>query len=279
MTTRTLKRQPSAIVPNMPPHRLCVYGEGGVGKTTLLLSYPQPLVIDTDGGLEGDAVADLKGHAEAWYPEKWADLTDLYFWLKSEVKKKGYKTIGVDSLDTMARLLRFESTDSENKSRNEDAWMDSMVTSELADYGRVSDAIGRFLGNLMILSREHGVNIVLTSAVKKPSPTNKLLKRTFDVNPAIEADVMHWCNIYGEMVLVETNDGQKKNAKNEPIMVEHRILWTRGSDPARQGKTRFGALRPGVTDPTFDIMRKKIETRAVAPATPKTTAAAGKAGK
>ena len=278
--TRTLKRQPSAIVPNMPPHRLCVYGEGGVGKTTLLLSYPTPLVIDTDGGLEGDAVADLDGHAEAWYPEKWADLSDLYFWLKSEVKKKGDKTIGVDSLDTMARLLRFESTDIGNKSRSDSAWMDELVTSELQDYGRVSDAIARFLGNLMILSREAGVHIVLTSAVKLPDAAKGRLKRTFDVNPAVEADIKHWCNIYGELQLVETNDGQKKNAKGEPIMVEHRILWTKGSDPTRQGKTRFGALRPGVTDPTFAVMRKKIEARAVAPAQTKTTtAAAGKAEK
>jgi hypothetical protein len=269
--TRTLKRQPSAIVPNMPPHRLAVYGDGGVGKTTLLLSYPNPLVIDTDGGLEGDAVADLKGHAEAWYPEKWADLSDLYFWLKSEVKKKGYKTIGVDSIDTLARMLRFESTDIGNKSRGDDAWMDDLVTSELQDYGRVSDAVARFLGNLMILSREQGVHIVLTSAVKLPDKEKGRFKRTFDVNPAIEADLKHWCNIYGEMVLVETNDGGKKDAKGEKVMVEHRILWTKGSDPARQGKTRFGALRPGVTDPTFDGMRKKIEARAVAPATPKTT--------
>lgn len=277
--TRTLKRQPSAIVPNMPPHRLGVFGEGGVGKTTLLLSYPNPLVIDTDGGLEGDAVAGLKGTAEQWYPEKWADFSDLYFWLKTEVKKKGYKTIGIDSIDTMARMLRFESTDIGNKSRADNAWEDELVTSELQDYGRISDAIARFLGNLMILSREQGVHIVLTSAVKYPDRERGRSKRTFDVNPAIEADIKHWCNIYGELVLVETNDGGKKNAKKEPIMVEHRILWTKGSDPARLGKTRFGALRPGVTDPTFDGMRKKIEARAVAAPKTTTTAAAGKAGK
>lgn len=277
---RTLKRQPAVIVPNMPPHRLGVFGEGGVGKTTLLLSYPKPLVIDTDGGLEGDAVANLNGAAEAWWPEKWTDLTDLYFWLKSEVKKKGYKTIGIDSLDTMARLLRFESTDIGNKSRGDDAWMDELVTSEIQDYGRVSDAIARFLNNLMILSREHGVHIVLTSAVRLPDRERGRFKRTFDVNQAVEADIKHWCNIYGEMVLVETNDGGKKNAKGEPIMVEHRILWTKGSDPNRLGKTRFGALRPGVTDPTFDVMRKKIEAKAVtASTTTKPATAATKGSK
>ena len=99
------------------------------------------------------------------------------------------------------------------------------------------------------------------------------------MQPAVEATIKYWCNIYGELVLVETNDGGKKDKDNKPILVEHRILWTRASDPARVGKTRFGALRPGVTDPTFAIMRKKIEASVVTPVTTTKTAAAGKAGR
>jgi hypothetical protein len=277
--TRTLKRQPAAIQPNMPPHRACFYGEAGVGKTSLLLTYPHPLIIDTDGGLEGDAVATAQG--EQWRPDQWSDLADLYFWLKTEVAKKGYKTIGIDSLDTLAHLLRYEATDMPNKSRAENQWQDELTTSDQQDYGKVADALYRFLSNLKVLSIEKGVHIVLTSAVRLPDRERGRLKRTCDVQPAVEAAIKLWCNIFGELSLVETNDGGKKDAKNVPIMVEHRILWTRGSDPARQGKTRFGALRPGVTDPSFDIMRKKIEASVVAPATPKTTAKAAttKAGK
>ena len=278
--TRTLRQQPKPITAaGMPPHRACFYGDGGVGKTTLLLSYPSPLIIDTDGGLEGDALDSIGGKAEEWAPEKWSDLADLYFWLKTEVKKRGYQTIGIDSIDQLARLLRYEATDMPNKSRSENQWQEELTTSDQQDYGKVSDAIDRFLSNLRILSREQGVHIVLTSAVRLPDKEKGRFKRTFDVQPAVEGTIKYWCNIYGELVLVETNDGGKKDKDNKPILVEHRILWTRASDPARVGKTRFGALRPGVTDPTFDIMRKKIEASVVTPVTTTKTAAAGKAGK
>lgn len=276
---RALKRQPTPITPNMPPHRLCVYGEGGVGKTTLALTYPSPLVINTDSGLEGDAVADAVG--EEWRPDEWKDLNDLYWWLKTEVEKKGYKTIVIDSLDSMCRIILREAQAQATRGRDANSLDDLLVAPELQDYGKVAIALDVFLSNLRVLSKDHGVHIVLTSAVRLPDREKGRPKRQPDVQDAVFNTVAYWANIYGEMVLVETNDGGKKNAKNEPIMVEHRILWTRGSDASRVGKTRFGALRPGVTDPTFAVLRKKIEDRAVAPVTAskKTTAAAGKAGK
>lgn len=280
--TATLRKLPVPIKPNMPPHRACFYGEGGAGKTTLALSYPKVLVCDTDGGLEGDAVADIeKKGGEVWYPDSWKDLGELYFWLKENVTKKKYQTIVIDSIDTLCRMVLNEATDMPNRGRETHQSEHTLTTSDQQDYGKVANAINRFLTNLKILSREQGVHIVLTSAVRYPDPEKGRSKRTFDVQPAVEATIQYWCNIYGELVVVELNDGDKKDAKGKPIMKEHRILWTKGSDPTRMGKTRFGALRPGVKDPTFDLMRKKIEARAVAPAAVKTTAKATttKAGK
>jgi hypothetical protein len=86
-----------------------------------------------------------------------------------------------------------------------------------------------------------------------PDPEKGRLKRTFDVQPAVEANILYWANVYGEMVAVET---QNKDTKE---LEEHRILWTKVTDPQRKNKSRFAALRPGVTDPTFDKIVGLIE--------------------
>jgi hypothetical protein len=275
----TLKRQPVPITEAvLPPFRICVFGEGGVGKTTFALSFPRVLVVDTDGGLEGDAVEGITAKGgEVWTPDQWKDLNDLYFWLKENVDKKGYCTIVIDSLDTLCRLILREATDMPNRGRASRQMNEELTTSDQQDYGKVSNALDRFLTNLKILSREKDVNIVLTSAVRYPDPEKGRKKRTFDVQPAVEAIVMYWANVYGELVLVNTNDGSKKDKDNKPIMVEHRVLWTNAADPQRVGKTRFRALRPGVTDPTCDLMRKKVRAAIVQPTT--TAKATTKAGK
>lgn len=47
---KSLIKSPQAIVVN-PTIQMLIYGQPGVGKTTLALSAPDPLLIDTDGGV------------------------------------------------------------------------------------------------------------------------------------------------------------------------------------------------------------------------------------
>ena len=273
--TRTLNRQPTPIVANVPPLRIAIYGEGGVGKTTFALTFPKPLVIDTDSGLEGDTVIGATG--EQWNPDKWSDLNDLYFWLKEQVKTKGYQTVVVDSIDTLCKNLLREATASASTSRVKDELETTLITSEKRDYNKVANAMYAFLTNLKILNREHGVNIVLLSAVRLPDIEQGRRKRTFDVQAAVEGIVTHWANVYGELELLEVPTG-KKDAKGADIMEDKRVLWTKASDPRRQSKSRFSALTPGVVNPTFEKMRKLIADRVVTPTTP-ARAATTKAGK
>lgn len=236
-----------APIQNLPvPLRVAVYGEGGVGKTTFALSFPKPLVIDTDGGLEGDAVADLHDLAEAWTPGNWGDLTALSFWLDKEIATKGYQTIVVDSIDTLARQVLMEASRQATKGRAVDAIDTELVSSEQQDFGKVHVALGAFLDNLKALSRKHGVNVVLTSQVREVDIEKKRFKRTFDVQPAVEKIITAWANVYGEMVVV-TQD-----------KVERRLLFTNVADTARKSKSRFAVLRPAVADPTFTKMANAI---------------------
>lgn len=222
----------------MPALRLAVYGDGGVGKTSLALSFPKPLVIDTDGGLEGGAVEGVMDGFQ-WEPEKWRDLNSLYFWLKAKIDEEGYQTIVIDSIDTLCRFLMHEAVDLPTEKRPTSASDESLMTPEMRDYGKVAYAVNLFLTKLKTLSKAKGIHIVLTSAVRLPDPELGRIKRTFDVQGAVESAIKYWANIYGEMECLETKTG------------EERVLWTRVSDPKRNNKTRFAALRPGIKDPTF----------------------------
>lgn len=237
---------PTPITEAMPPLRLAVYAEGGVGKTTLALSFPNPLVIDTDGGLEGDAVIGANG--EKWRPEKWSDLNALYFWLKQQIEEKGYQTIVLDSIDTLARLVLHEAMAIPTRDRKGNAEDEELISPEQRDYGKVSTALENFLTKLKYLSGFYGVHIVVTSAVREPDPEKGRTKRTFDVQPAVESTLIYWSNVYGELVVTEDSKTKQQS----------RVLWTNPADTRRKCKTRFAALRPGVKNPTFDKIRDLI---------------------
>jgi len=247
-----LTNLPRAINHTMPALRLAVYGDGGVGKTSLALSFPHPLVIDTDGGLEGGAIEGVT--AEQWTPERWKDLNSLYFWLKSEIEARGYETIVVDSIDTLCRFLLSESVDLPTQSRAQSASSEELMTPELRDYGKVSYATNLFLTKLRTMSKAKGTHIVLTSAVRLPDIDKGRPKRTFDLQAAVEGNVKYWSNVYGELEVFEQAGKTKADPKTE-----QRVLWTRASDPKRQCKTRWASLRPGIVDPTFEKISSLIK--------------------
>lgn len=250
-----LERLPVAIKTGLPPLRIAIYGEGGVGKTTFALSFPKPLVIDTDGGLEGDAVVNISG--DEWRPEKWRDLNALYFWLKDQVDKKGYQTIVLDSISELCVLILHEAMALPTKTRKVALENEELIGAEKQDYGKVAYAVDNFLTKLKLLSKAKGLHIVITSGVREPDIEFGRSKRTFDVQGAVEQALMYWSNVYGEYVCVESTDPKTKTVS------ETRVLWTRQSDPVRRNKTRFAVLRPGVKDPTFTKIAGLIEAKGV----------------
>jgi len=82
----------------------CVYGEAGIGKTTLCSTAPRPLIISAEGGLL--SLSDHKIPVVEIQSRK--DCDEVYDWLTMSEDAKAYDTICIDSLSEIAEVLLTE---------------------------------------------------------------------------------------------------------------------------------------------------------------------------
>ncbi len=81
--------------------KLLVYGQAGVGKTTLIKTLPDPIILSAEGGLLSIRDADLP------YIEI-ADLDTLreaYAWLAGSDEAKAYQSVALDSISEIAEVV------------------------------------------------------------------------------------------------------------------------------------------------------------------------------
>ncbi len=254
-----LSAPPQEIADETTPIRLVVFGEPGVGKTSLALSFPRPIIINTDEGLEGDALEQLRGRKGYEHsPEGHEDLEALYLWIKDH--SEHFDTIIIDSLDELVRLLLDEIV-SQGKGMRAAKTMGQSVTDfvpEQAEYQASQRQLHTFLAKL----RGLGKMIVLTSAIREPKPVSQGgvsgAKRSVDVSPALQKIVNRWASVMGELVTVGVNDaGELDDAGTEA-----RVLSVNPASARSTNKTRYKALLPYVIIPEgggYDQIVTRIE--------------------
>lgn len=239
-----LTAEPKPIEPGVLKFRIAVYGEPGQGKTTFALTFPDVLVVNTDYGLEGDAIAGATG--DEWTPDKWLDMNALYFWIKERAKTGKYKTIVVDTIDGLARLILQEAVNMPTKTRNANAALTTLVTAEQQDYGKVDAALKSYLIQLQQLQQYGIEHVILLAHVREPDAERGILKRTVNLQPKVRDAVEDWSNILGEIEQVVAQ-GER-----------HAVLRCDPADKTRVTKTRFSAIREGVADPTYAKLVERI---------------------
>jgi phage nucleotide-binding protein len=81
--------------------KLCVYGQAGAGKTSLIPTMPEPIVLSAEGGLLSIAGADVP-YIEIANMEM---LREAYEWLTESNEAKHFKSVALDSISEIAEVV------------------------------------------------------------------------------------------------------------------------------------------------------------------------------
>jgi len=80
--------------------KLLVYGQAGAGKTSLIKTLPNPVVLSAEGGLLSIADADVP-YIEIGSMD---DLREAYVWLRDSAEAKEFKSVALDSISEVAEV-------------------------------------------------------------------------------------------------------------------------------------------------------------------------------
>lgn len=81
--------------------KLLVYGQAGAGKTTLIKTLPNPIVLSAEGGLLSLQDSDLP-YIEITSME---DLREAYEWCKGSKEAAGFESVALDSISEVAEVV------------------------------------------------------------------------------------------------------------------------------------------------------------------------------
>lgn len=135
-------------VPEHKGVKYIIYGEKGLGKTTLALKFPSPVLIDAENG---STYANANGSALSLEVNSYEDFCSVYKELKS--MRHPYKTLIIDTIDWFEDLICAYARKLLPKVKENDA-------KEL--WSKAKEITTEFLINLDVLTNL-GMNIVLTA--------------------------------------------------------------------------------------------------------------------
>lgn len=233
-------RQPGA-------KKTVIYGPEGIGKSTFVSQFPDPIFIDTEGSTKDMDVARTPA------PSSWTMLMEQVNYL---IQNRVCKTIIIDTADWAETLCINHICDKNQK--------DSI---EAFGYGKgyvyVQEEFGRLL-NRLEEAIEKGINVTFTAHAKmrkfeQPDEMGAYdrweMKLSKNVAPIVKewADMVLFCN-YKTMVV--NVDGQGAQKGKNKVQGGRRVMYT-SHHPCWDAKNRYGL--PEECDLNYEVIRNIIE--------------------
>lgn len=152
-------KKPAEMINTENRFRVLIAGYPGIGKTTLGLSAPKPLLIDVDFGINRTMASVRKDYIQ---PETYEDLLND---LKGDLSE--YETIVIDTGGKLLELMKNYVIKNDIKNAKKDG------TLSLQGYGAVAREFTRFMNYIYFELRKHCV-IIFHAVEEKQDEDTKL---------------------------------------------------------------------------------------------------------
>ena len=198
--------------------RVLVYGTHGIGKSSFAASAPNPLVLDLEDGL---------GDIEVASSPKISRVADLMGWITELYEKDhDWKTIVIDSVDWLERIIWSYTCEQHNKKAIEDFGFGKGYKYALENWSDV-------LEGLDALRNDKGMSVLLiahSQTEKYENPETEPYDRYSPrLHKGASALVQEWCDegLFACYRVHTTKDRGKSGERHRGIGGEERVLRTR----------------------------------------------------
>lgn len=223
-----LKITKSTDTKQEPSIRMLVYGQPGVGKTTLAVSGKNAIIADAEGGT--NMLGSRGIEVDIAQIHTWEDIEELYAMLS---KDKKYDTVVVDPLgELLDKLIAY---------LKKSGFSTASGGLSLPGWGAAKD---KFRGMLRAF-RDLGVDLVCVAHTTEKTDDDLVITRP-KLMARLEEDVCAMMDVVGYMQTLQQEDGT----------IVHRTNFT----PTQKfyAKDRSGKLPDYVDDATFPELRDTI---------------------
>lgn len=210
------------------PPRICIYGNHGIGKSTLAAQFPNPIFISTEDGI---AQLDVTSFPKA------AHVNDVVGNIKTLIKEEhDFKTVVLDSVDWLVEPLIVANVEASHDAK------------DLA-YGKgqmlVAEEFREILQGLDALRRKRNMNVVLlahANVVKFDDPRSEGYDRYLPKLPnRCNSLLQEWVDVLAFAsfkVIIKKSDAGFNATKSRGVTTGERLLHF-VEQPAFVAKNRY----------------------------------------
>lgn len=209
------------------PRRFMIFGEPGVGKTFFVAQAENPILIDGDHG------ADELG-TDRFKIDTWEEVHSAIDWLMEN--KHEYKTLGIDTLDSLEEMLHLYICKKFNKSNLSDFPFGGGYKEALLEWRRL-------ISRLEKLQREKHMHVVMLAHVivkEEGNPMGEDFDRfTMKMYGKAVGLLRAWCSLmaFAAWEIVVSKDKATKKVKGQAT--GNRVLFTE-KRAGFDAKNRYG---------------------------------------
>lgn len=233
---------------------MMVYGEPGIGKTTLAMSAPGPVLIDTDGGVSRTHTAHRCPTVQV---SKWEDVNGAL----DEIASGPYKSILIDTVGKLLDYMGDFIIRNNPKMRKFDGNL------SLQGYGVRKQMFREFIKRCMIMGR----NVIFIAHAEEQKVDEQFVVRPI-VGGSSMADILMeldllglLVNIGGKRLLLWGNDGTTSFAKSfyaKNTCFLPNVMEVPAVADAEGNITRANDYLAGVLDTYAEFQKRKEDTNA-----------------